>query len=363
MSRRPAGALAGMAMILLLAAPGGAAAGSREAMSSLGVPHPAVPLRDVVVTKPGLASARISAEASALRYPIHDGTDATIEVSVTTACAQACDTTDPQQIADFIGTLIHGDEVSLLTVQLDTEFQLGYDCGFGAEACYFVGENKIVIGGYQEADGDGATFDFVLAHEYGHHVAQHRRMPPPFGSAIDWGPERWASVENVCRGRRAGRLFPGDEGTHYFEDPGEAFAESFAHYRFPNTQVRWRYFPALKPTPASFRAIREDTLSPWQGRKRFVLSGHVPARGEGAAVESLQTPLDGTVSLRPASLRRHGYELVLRSRAGRLLRTSRDQLDLHRQLDYTVCGQSGLRLEITSTRPTGGTFKLQIQRP
>jgi hypothetical protein len=350
-------------MILLLAAPAGAATGSREARSLLEVPHPGVPLRDVVVKEPGAAAARISATASAQRYPIHDGTDATIAVSVTAACAQSCDVTDPQRIADFIGTLIHGDEVSLLTVQLDTEFQLGYDCGFGAEACYFTSENKIVIGGYQEADGDGATLDFVLAHEYGHHVAQHRRMPPPFGSAIDWGPERWASVENVCRGRRAGRLFPGDEGTHYFEDPGEAFAESFAHYRFPDAQVQWRYLSALKPTPASLRAVREDTLSPWRGRRSLVLSGHVPARGEGAAVESLQTPLDGTVSLRPASLRRHGYELALRSRAGRLLRTSRHQLDLHHQLDYTVCGQSSLRLVITSTSHAPGAFKLQIQRP
>jgi hypothetical protein len=120
---------------------------------------------------------------------------------------------------------------------------------------------------------------------------------------------------------------------------------------------------ALKPKAASFKAIREDTISPWQGRTSFTLSGHVPARGEGAAVESLSTPLDGMVSLRPSSLRRHGYELALRSRAGRLLRTSRNGLDPRHQLDYTVCGQSALRLVITSTRHRAGTFRLRIQRP
>ena len=52
----------------------------------------------------------------------------------------SCDSADPQAIANFVGTLIHGDEVSLLTVQLDTEFQLGFDCGYGAEACYFPGD-------------------------------------------------------------------------------------------------------------------------------------------------------------------------------------------------------------------------------
>jgi hypothetical protein len=350
-------------MILLLAAPAGAAARRPNLVGSLEVPRPAVPMRDVVLGEPGAAAARISASASSQRYSINDGSDDTIAVSVTQACAESCEVTDPQRIASFIGTLIHGEEVDLLTVQLDTEFQLGFDCGFGAEACYFSGENKIVIGGYEEADGDGATLEFVLAHEYGHHVAQHREMPAPFSDAIDWGPERWASLENVCQGKRQGRLYPGDEGTHYFEDPGEAFAEAFAHYRFPELSIPWRYSPALKPTGASLRAIREDTLTPWQGRTSFTLAGRVPARGEGAAVESLRTPLDGMVSLRPASLHRHGYELALRSRAGRLLRSSQHGLGPGHQIDYTICGQSRLRLVITSTRAHGGPFRLHIQRP
>jgi hypothetical protein len=362
-SRRPAGALAGIAMILLLAAPVGAAAEPPSPGISLEVPHPAVPMRDVVLGETGAAAARISASASSQRYSINDGSGATIVVSVTAACAESCEVTDPQRVANFIGTLLHGNEVSLLTVQLDTEYQLGFDCGFGAEACYFINENKAVIGGYEEADGDGATFDFVLAHEYGHHVAQHRDMPEPFGAAVDWGTERWASVEDVCQGKRNGRLYPGDEGDHYFEDPGEAFAEAFAHYHFPGSSIRWRYFPALKPNAPSLRAIREDTLSPWRGRTSFVLAGRVPARGEGAAVEFLRTPLDGTVSLRPSRLRRHGYELALRSRAGRLLRSSRNGLGPRHQIDYNVCGQSRLRLEITSTRAHGGPFRLRIQRP
>ena len=365
MSGRPAGALAGIAMtLLLLAVPGGAVAKRPNPGVALEVPPPAVPMHDVVLGEAGAGAARISASASSQRYSIDDGTEATIAVSVTSACAELCEVTDPQQVAAFIGTLIHGPEVDLLTVQLDSEYQLGFDCGFGAEACYFSGENKIVIGGYEEPDGnDGASFDFILAHEYGHHVAQHREMPAPFGSAIDWGPEHWASAEGVCRGQRSGRLYPGDEGTHYFEDPGEAFAEAFAHNRFPDLPVAWRYSPALKPNEAAFKAIREDTLEPWQGRTSLTLSGHVPARGEGAAVESLRTPLDGLVSLRPSSLSRHGYELALRSRAGRLLRGSRNGLNPSHQLDYTVCGQHRLRLVITSKRRQGGPFRLQIQRP
>jgi hypothetical protein len=363
-SGRPAGALAGMAMtLLLLAVPGGAIAGRPDPGVSLEVPRAAVPMHDVVLGEPGAAAARISASASSQRYSIDDGSGATIAVSVTPSCEEECDVSDPRRVAGFIGMLIHGAEVELLSVQLDTRYELGFDCGFGAEACYFTGENKIVIGGYEEADEYGASFDFVLAHEYGHHVAQHREMPPPFGSAIDWGPERWASVEGVCQGERHGRFYPGDEGTHYFEDPGEAFAESFARYRFRDASPTWRYSPALRPNAAAFRAIREDTLSPWQGRTSLTLSGHVPARGEGAAVESLRTPLDGLVSLRPSSLRRHGYELALRSRAGRLLLRSRNVVDQGDSLNYIVCGAHRLRLVITSTRSHPAPFHLQIQRP
>ena len=92
-----------------------------------------------------------------------------------------------------------------------------------------------------------------------------------------------------------------------------------------------------------------------------MLSGRVPARGEGAAVEYLPTPLDGTVTMRPGGLR-HGYELILRSRAGRLLHRFSPRAD-PRQLDYTVCGQPHLRIVLTSTRSQGHPFRLLIERP
>src|SRR5215467_11555097 len=105
---------------LLLAVPGGAAAERPGRALALEAPRPAVPMRDVVLGEPGAAAARISASASSQRYSIEDGSGATIAVSVTQSCAEQCDVTDPQRVADFIGTLIHGEEVSLLTVQLDT---------------------------------------------------------------------------------------------------------------------------------------------------------------------------------------------------------------------------------------------------
>jgi hypothetical protein len=345
LSKRPAGALVGMAMIFLLASPAAAA------------PRP----RDTVIEAPSVGSALISASAELNRYPINDGSGETVAISVTEACQAACTAAEPQQIADFLGTLIHGSEMELLTVQLDTPSQIEFDCGYGAEACYYGGENKIVLSGEDTPASEGASREFVLAHEYGHHVAQHRESPSPFPAAIDWGTPRWSSYENVCQGSRAGALFPGNEGLHYFRDPGEAFAESFAHLRFPESKVPWRWAPALKPDEGAFQAIREDTLEPWLGRSAFRLQGRTLPRHGGAAVRAFGTPLDGTVSLRPAG--RPRYELSLLNPAGRVLRTSRHGLSFRHQLNYTVCGQSRLRVAIRSSRRSGGAFKLQIQRP
>jgi hypothetical protein len=332
-------------MILLLAAP---AAGAPRA-------------RDTVIEVPSAGSARISAGASVNRYPINDGSAATVAIAVTEACQAVCTAADPQQIANFLGTLIHSYEMELLTVQLDTPSQIEFDCGFGAQACYYAGENKIVLSGDDTSAPDGASREFVLAHEYGHHVAQHRESPPPFPAAIDWGPARWSSYEHVCQRSKTGTLFPGNEGVHYFEDPGEAFAESFAHLRFPEADVKWRWIGALKPDVGAFRAIRKDTLNPWLGRTAFRLEGRVPARPDGAAIKAFRTPLDGTVSLRPT--RRHRYSLSLLNPAGRVLRTTRHGLDLGHQLNFTVCGQSRLRVAIRFSRRKAGAFKLQIQRP
>jgi hypothetical protein len=340
-------------MILLLAAP--AAAETQPSLpqrAAFAVPRP---------PPPPPAAARIAATASSARYPLDDGSDDSIAVNVSAACQAECDAANPRAIAGFIGTLIHGPEVNLLTVQLDTPFELGFDCGFDAEACYFGGENRIVIGGDSAVGPDSASREFVLAHEYGHHVAQHRDIPAPFPAAIDWGTERWSSVENVCQGNRAGALFPGDEGFHYYEDPGEAFAESFAFNRFPEAAVEWAWAPTLRPSAASLEALRRDTLRPWLARHSFTVSGRVPR--SGAIVQEFRTPFDGKVSIGPVGGRKLGYELIIRNRSGRTLRSSRQGVSSGHRLDYTVCGQSRLRVAIRALGPPGKHFKLTIQRP
>ncbi len=358
-------------MILLLAASAAAetshlpaqrsGSGALAQRTAFAVPRPAPPLRDVVRAGSGAAGARIAATASGRRYPLNDGSDDSIAVEVTAACQEECRAADPQEIAATVGTFIHGPEVNLLTVQLDTPFQLGLDCGFDAQACYFSGDDKIVISGDPALAPDGAGREFVLAHEYGHHVAQHRDLPAPFPPAIDWGTERWSSVADVCGGYRAGDYFPGDEERSYYADPGEAFAETFAFNRFPEAAVRWAWTPALRPSAASFRALRRDTLRPWRGRTSFTISGRVPR--SGTIVREFRTPFDGRVSVGPVGQRGLGYELIIRNRSGRALRSSRQSVSSHPRLDYTVCGQSRLRVALRAKGPPGRHFELTVQRP
>jgi hypothetical protein len=333
-----------MAMILLLAAPAGGA----------------VLPRDTVISSPGPGSARISASAATSRYAI-DASGESVAIGVTAACQASCTAADPARIAAFLGTLVHGPEMELLTVQLETPTQIEFDCGYGAQACYYGGENKIVLSGDDSPAADGASREFVLAHEYGHHVARHRETPAPFPPAIDWGTARWASYENVCRRSRTGSLFPGTGGLRYFRDPGEAFAETFANLRFPGSGVPWRWLRALKPDAGALQAVREDTLEPWRGRRAFSLRGRLPGRRGGAAVRGFPTPVDGRVSLRLRGRSRYGLSLF--NPAGHVLRSSRHHPGPHRRLDFTVCGQSSLRLALRSARRSPTTFELQIQRP
>jgi hypothetical protein len=362
-SRRPgAGALAGIAMILFLAAPAAAARVPGAPRSVFDVLKPAVPLRDVVLKRPSASASRISATASAASYPIGDGDGSTVMVSVTSACQAACTAADPLEVAAFLGTLIHGPEIDSVTVQMDTPDQLAIDCGFGSQACYYSGENQIVISGDPAPGPDGATRDFVLAHEYGHHVAQHRRMPAPFPAAIDWGTERWSSYEHVCQGRRRGAYFPGDEGSRYPDDPGEAFAESFAFNRFPDASLRWEYADSLRPSARAFAMVRHDVLSPWRRRRTLDFKGRLPSAGHGTAVRTFRTPLDGKVSLRLAGAGASRFEVLLRSHAGRRLRSSQD-VAAGREVSFTTCGQARLQAAVRRLGPTGGRFRLIVKEP
>ncbi len=345
---------------LVAAAPALAERGPMPQAGLFDVADPTAPVRDRVLPGPTGTIARASAGAQ--RYPVNDGKGRTVAITVSAFCNPAtCNSAEPQLIADFLGTLIHGDEISLLTVQLLTDGEIRGRCGLGAGACYFSGADTMLINGNDRTGPDGASRDFVIAHEYGHHVAEHRRNPP-FQPTIFWGTKRWATYERVCQGTRQGRYFPGDEGPRYFQNPGEAFAEAFAFNRFRRAPVAWAWSAPLRPTREAFRSLRQDTLVPWQSRTRFVMTGTLPAGGRDRAVKRFRTPLDGALSVRLSGPRAARLDLLLRDRAGRPLALSRGPSSAEHVV-FTVCGQSRLRAVVQRNGSGRAPFRLVVRRP
>lgn len=339
-------------MAWLLAASGALAGGSpaskaaREARSAT-----AFPVRDTVIGNPSPTAARVSATASARRYPVGDDRSRSVEIAVTASCRLYCSDADPAEIASFLGTLPHASEMNLLKVELDAPWQIASTCGAGAQACYYPFGDRMVINGNATLAKDNATREFVIAHEYGHHLADHRPAPPPNSPAIAWGTPRWARYERVCRTPHPGG---------YFRNPGEAFAESFAFLRFPDAPVRWAWSASLKPDAGAFAAIRADVRSPW--RERSLRLGSARLRRGGRTAYAFSTPFDGAVTLRLRGSSASRFVLRLVAPSGRVLRSS-VRRRLGASLRFNVCGQRRLRVVVRKRGPGADRYRLAIERP
>lgn len=332
------------------------------------MPTPTAPVRDVVIDHATQAEARATATASAQRYPVNDGAGRSVAISVSTLCDPliSCQNADPQTIADFLGTLAHGDEMNLLSVDIEPSSQLATTCGSGdAQACYFPGQNMMVINGNDTTTPppDNASREYVIAHEYGHHLANHRDNSPFGNPAIDWGPKNWASWAGVCQGVKAGGYFPGDEGNHYFDNPGEAFAESFAHNRFPDGPVPWEWPDFPDPHSGAFPAIEQDALHPWTGDVVEQRRGRFPKKKKpGKIVKRFDTPLDGDLTLTLKGPDRARLGLKLKDASGHTLARSNGP-GSHEQINYTICGQRGLSAVVQRHGRQGARFKLTVVLP
>jgi hypothetical protein len=338
-------ALGALLASLAIAGPAGAATLRQERQAAFAIPTPTAPVRDVVIEHPTRALARATASANFARYSVNDGQGGSVDITVSPLCNPiTCNPaqSDPQTIANFLGTLPHGSEINLLSVMVVTPGEIAAQCGSAeAQACYFPSENQMLINGNASTSPppDNATPNFVIAHEYGHHVANHRNNAPFANPAIAWGPKNWASWAGVCAGVRAGRYFPGDEGSHYRQNPGEAFAESFAHNRFPADPVPWEWPAFPGPDANAYAAIQRDALSPWSGnhadrrRGRFGTRRKVHKQTKGFA-----TPLDGDLTVTLKGPDRANLGLKLKGPNGSVVARS-DGPGSKEQVQYSVCGE------------------------
>ena len=277
---------------LLLVTPALAAAGERELPVAGPLPANAqvghAQLEDTVIERAApLVRAAAYRSSDAARYATADGLSVEVEVSPSYPVSAAAD----QKLVDFLASREHGYEMGSLRVFVGTPAEIARLCrSEQAVACYATAEDRIYVAGETV---HGVPVEYALTHEYGHHLASWRSNNP--WEALDWGAKHWASEMRVCAQVARGRLFPGDQGAHYLQDPGEGFADGYAHLHYP--AIRWQYAPVLRPDPAAYAAIRRDVRHPWTGPRWGTMRGRL-GQARGSHSYRLRMTLDGDVSVR-----------------------------------------------------------------
>jgi hypothetical protein len=275
-------------------------------------------------------AARTRARASTAVFHTVDGVPIAVQVSSAYTPNPAVE----QSYVNLLGGLVHGPELAKLSVYIATPAQIQRTfCGAGALACYVGDEERMYVPGVNQHSDP--PVQFLIAHEYGHHIELNRSDAP--WSAFDQGAKNWASYEDVCSLERRHKV-----GTTYFNDPSEAFAESYADMQYPG--VDFIYTDLLAPDQGAFRAIRADVLNPWQGPHTVTL------RGSGTRTFQLATPFDGSASFDLSATEGASYRLRVLSGTHAVRRSSRKASAAG---SYLICGTRVLTLKVTKVAGSG----------
>jgi hypothetical protein len=264
------------------------------------------PLRDRVIARRSPRAHASVAVGSTHAYRTADG--AVVEVQLSQSFAD--DETNrqaAQSFVDFLATRVHGSELGRLRMFIGTPAEVNTECGgdSGVQACYVGDERRMYVPSSDPGGGRSPfTREYVMTHEYGHHIAAYRRNDP--FSAINWGPKYWSSYKLVCAGVFGGRYFPGNQGAHYLDDPGEGWADSYAHLHYPTAPFQFNR--GFAPDAGAFAAIRRDVLTPWNGPTTRTVRRALSSRRRVTSITSRLT-LDGTVALVLSGPRRANYDL------------------------------------------------------
>jgi hypothetical protein len=284
-------------------------------------------------------------------------------VRVFSSPAFAADPTSNQRWADFVDSMPHGPEISTVTIYLAPLDQVGTVCGLHTLGCYSP-EDKVIFASGEDVPGR-ATVQSILAHEYGHHIANSRRNTP--WSAEDYGTKRWATYENVCAKARTEKLFPGDEGDHYKLNSGEVFAETYRVYveqKLGLPASPWIAVDAgLQPDAEALDLVAHDVADPWQGPTVTTRTGDFRAYAGDARTIRFGAPLDGVITLTLAAPAGAAFDAHLFDTTGRkLLAQTTPGARAVKTIRYVACGERAFELRVL--REHGfGSFTLQLSRP
>jgi hypothetical protein len=265
-----------------------------------------------------------------------------------------------QTFADLLTTLLHGPELSKLTLNLATPDGVRQICGASALGCYSPRAMAIVALGQ---DLRGVRASSVVTHEYGHHLANNRSNDP--WPAVDWGTKRWASYENICKRSKAGELFPGDEERNYEFNPGEDFAETYRvlnERRAGIPELQWQVVDSsLYPDQTALDLLAQDITSPWTGTTTSTIRGTLGPRATGRGYR-IRTPLDGlfTATLRAPAGSRLTLRVVDLATGGQLAYSA--DANRTKSVSFQLCGERTVQLQVKRVRGSG-PFSLTVSQP
>jgi hypothetical protein len=321
-----------------------------------------VPLRDRVLHARSATARAHAAAAPERAYRTADGTTIDVQVSSSFTATTPDNQTAVQSYVDFLGSRLHGSELGRLHLFIGTPQEINAQCGgaAGVVACYVQGEHRMYVPSQDPtAGGSPFTREYVVTHEYGHHIAAFRRNDP--FPALDFGPKYWSSYEHVCAGAAAHVYFPGNQGAHYLDDPGEGWADAYAHLHYPT--VPWQFAPSLAPDAGAFAAIRRDVTAPWSGPAIASVRRRLSGRRRVTTIAA-RFSLDGVMSLRLAGPLHANYDLQVQD-GGRVVASSHARGSRDR-LAGTVCRDRGTTGTVTirvRRRSGSGPFTLRVSAP
>jgi hypothetical protein len=318
------------------------------------VSRASVPIVDTQITVAGV-SAIAPAGYWGGTYRVSTGESVTVYASD----SYPVDAALGQRWADFLATLVHGPEISTVTVLLATPDEISRTCGQDAVACYSARGAQLYAPG--DDPGSDLSAEAVITHEYGHHIAANLSNAPWL--ALDWGPKRWASAMQVCAKARKGVFVPGAEDpVQYTENPGEGWAET---YRVLNERKAGRaetpceiVDQSLYPTAAALTAAEQDVTAPWSAGTTTTQKA-VLTRTKKSRTFTVATQLDGTLrmTLKPSAGMRLSLDVTGSSTRAAHVVSSRAV-----SRNFTVCGARSYRFRVTDLAGHG-SVSLTVAKP
>jgi hypothetical protein len=283
-------------------------------------------------------------------YPTGDSLGSFVQIQVSDS--YPVDQALPQDWATYLGTLVHGPEIARLTLNLVPQSSVTTICGSQALACYDPNREAMYVSPEDQLDAPPAKE--IVIHEYGHHIANNRSDPP--WPALDYGTKRWSSYENICAKAADGSASPGDEGTHYFQNSGEAFAESYrvlSLMKQGQTDIGWDIVdPSFYPDATALALLEQDVTAPWTAPTFTKLHGSF---GAGTVrTFGVKTQLDGTFTAHLVAPTKAKMQLALYN-GSTLVSTGGT-------IHHRICGERALTLKVQ--RLSGrGAFSVDVSKP